>query len=62
MLFLTCKYFAFCPFSFFHEFYQKENTVSVVMGGKDTLLELVEEVGHGSYVTVLRTHSVDGGT
>lgn len=33
-------------------------TVSVRMDGKDTVLELVEEVGHGSYATVWRAHPV----
>ena len=33
-------------------------TVSVRMDGKDTMLELVEEVGHGSYATVWRAHTV----
>ena len=35
-------------------------TVSVRMDGKDTVLELVEEVGHGSYATVWRAHPVLG--
>ena len=37
----------------------RKNTVSVVMDGKDTVLELVEEVGHGSYATVWRAQPVD---
>ena len=35
-----------------------KKTVSVRIDDKDTVLELVEEVGHGSYATVWRAHPV----